>query len=482
MSGNTAGAQEVVLSTSGGLGEAETSGVLLNVIPKDGSNTFSGSFFVSGANSSMQGNNYTQALKDQGLKTPSELLKLWDVNPMGGGRIIRDKLWFYLTYREVRTDNTVPGMWVNRNAGNVNAWTVDFDKTRQAFSDDLARNGIGRITWQATPRNKINLHWSEQYKTSNTKGGGTGTQTIEATLWTFYGTPSHIQQATWSSPVTSRLLLEAGWGTYEARYRNWPRVDGTYNPRMIRAIEQAGDIPGLTFRQPIGTNGGFYHNWIGTLANTRASMSYVTGAHNMKFGYQGGFNNPTQTLSLTNELMVVRMQNGAVNQLRQSILATDSPANIKYVRNLLPTSFYAQDQWTSGRLTLQGGVRYDYLLTTYPESRIGGAGFTAAAAKEIVYASRSTQGVHWHDLTPRMGVAYDLFGTGKTALKFNLGKYMEAFSATNTDFDLNPLIRTTVSTTRTWTDTNKDFIPNCDLSNPEKNGECAAMDDKNLGK
>ena len=57
-----------------------------------------------------------------------------------------------------------------------------------------------------------------------------------------------------------------------------------------------------------------------------------------------------------------------------------------------------------------------------------------------------------------MGAAYDLFGNGKTAVKFNLGKYMEAFSATNTDLDLNPLIRTTISTTRTWTDTNKDFV------------------------
>ena len=80
-----------------------------------------------------------------------------------------------------------------------------------------------------------------------------------------------------------------------------------------------------------------------------------------------------------------------------------------------------------------------------------------------------------------MGVAYDLFGNGKTAIKFNLGKYMEAIPATNSDLDLNPIIRTAISTTRTWTDTNKDFVANCDLSNREKNGECAAMDNKNLG-
>jgi hypothetical protein len=80
-----------------------------------------------------------------------------------------------------------------------------------------------------------------------------------------------------------------------------------------------------------------------------------------------------------------------------------------------------------------------------------------------------------------VGVAYDLFGNGKTAVKFNLGKYMEAITATNSDLDMNPLIRTAVSTTRVWTDTNKNFVPDCNLSSPTKNGECANMDNQTLG-
>ena len=70
----------------------------------------------------MQGSNYTDSLKAQGLRTPSELNSMYEFNPMGGGRIIRDKLWFYMSYRQIATDNTVPGMWVNKNAGNPNAW------------------------------------------------------------------------------------------------------------------------------------------------------------------------------------------------------------------------------------------------------------------------------------------------------------------------------------------------------------------------
>ena len=37
-----------------------------------------------------------------------------------------------------------------------------------------------------------------------------------------------------------------------------------------------------------------------------------------------------------------------------------------------------------------------------------------------------TKGVDsYKDITPRMGAAYDVFGNGKTALKVNVGKYLE---------------------------------------------------------
>ena len=177
---NVGVAQEVVLSTSGGLGEAETSGVCLNVIPREGGNTFSGSIVANGASGSWQGSNYTQSLKDQGLRAPSELNSLYEFNPMGGGRIIRDRLWFYTSYRHIATDNSVPGMFVNRNAGNPNAWSVDFDTSKQANTDTLDRILGTRITWQATPRNKINLSWQEDIYRSAWNGGGTATTTIEA--------------------------------------------------------------------------------------------------------------------------------------------------------------------------------------------------------------------------------------------------------------------------------------------------------------
>jgi hypothetical protein len=464
--------QEVVLTTSGGLGEAETAGVILNVIPREGANTFSGQFVISGANGAMQGSNYTDALKAADLTTPQELKNVYDVNPMGGGRIIRDMLWFYSTYRQTGSEQTVPGMWINRNAGDPNAWTVDFDKTRQAFTDRVERQGTIRLTWQISPRNKVNVHWSEQFNDLAKKGGGTATQTVEATQRLLY-IPSRQPHATWSSPVSGKLLLEAGWGAYQARYRTgMPRADGTHNPRMIRVQEQIGEIPNLTSRMPLQ----FAHHLIGTLASLRGSASYVTGAHSMKFGYQGGYSNPSLTLDYFDPVILIRTSNGVANRLTQTIV-TDN--NFKSVRILLPNNFYAQDQWTRNRLTLQGGVRLDMLRSRYPDQRVGGPGYPYAP-QEVFYPAGSTPGWNWKDITPRMGMAYDPFGNGKTALKFNLGQYKQAILGGIGDYDMNPLARIVTSTTRTWTD-NGDFVVGCNLTNPAKNGECGAMDNQTLG-
>src|ERR1700681_492674 len=237
---NVAGSQEVVTSTSGGLGEAETAGVVFNVISRDGGNTYSGSFVGSGASGSMQGSNYTQALKDAGLRSPSQLLKVYEFNPTGGGKIVRDRLWFYLTYRESYAESTIPGMWFNKNAGDPTKWTVDFDLSRPAFNDTRVRNYIGRVTWQVSPRNKINFQDSEQYSSGNRTGGGSSTRTPEAQGLNLY-TPGHTRVLTWSSPVTSRLLFEAGWGSYMANYANdAPRIDGSFNPAMVSVLEQTG--------------------------------------------------------------------------------------------------------------------------------------------------------------------------------------------------------------------------------------------------
>ena len=285
---------------------------------------------------------------------------------------------------------------------------------------------------------------------------------------------------------------------YQARYRFGMRNDGSHNPAMIQRLEQGAaetGIPGLISRMPRAPGqGGFTHSLIGNLASLRASLTYVTGSHNMKFGYQGGFGNPSQTYQSFTQVVQVRTLNGLPNQLTQTIMGGP---DTKYVRNLIPTNFYAQDQWTTGRLTVQGGLRYDSLISNYPDQRIGGPGWPYAPT-EIFFPSRSTPGYEWKDLSPRVGLAYDLFGNGKTAIRFNIGKYLEAITASNNDLDMNPITRMVVNSTRNWTDGRTaitgapalpegdprrgNMVPDCDLNNAAANGECAALDNQNLGR
>jgi hypothetical protein len=284
---------------------------------------------------------------------------------------------------------------------------------------------------------------------------------------------------TWSSPVSNRFLIEAGFGTYLARYGSG-ELPGNPTRNMVRVVEQCaagcpanGNIPNLAFRSH-----NWEDNWNG--AHTwRASASYVTGAHNMKFGYQGAFHsyNPK---TFTNDLFLqYRVNNGVPNQLTQSLQPFDRHDRVRY------TALYAQEQWTRGRMTLQGALRYDNAWSYFNEQRVGPTRFAPVG---IVYPK--TEGVTgFHDITPRLGVAYDLFGTGRTSIKVNAGRYLEAAAALGIYSASNPVTRISTTATRTWTDSNSNWVPDCDLLNPAAQNltgaggdNCAALSDANFGR
>src|SRR6185503_3347535 len=93
-------AQEVVTTTSGGMGESEVGGPTLSIIPKSGSNTIRGAAYVAGVSKGMVSTNYTDELRAAGLTTPGKLLKQWDVTYGQGGPIIKDRLWYHAAIRD----------------------------------------------------------------------------------------------------------------------------------------------------------------------------------------------------------------------------------------------------------------------------------------------------------------------------------------------------------------------------------------------
>ena len=84
------------------------------------------------------------------------------------------------------------------------------------------------------------------------------------------------------------------------------------------------------------------------------------------------------------------------------------------------------------------------------------------------------------DINPRVGAAYDLFGNGRTALKFAIGRYV---AKTNVDVPAanNPITTSVITTSRAWRDLNKNFVPDCDLGNFGEQPECGAIDNQFFG-
>src|SRR5688572_13253540 len=477
-------AQEIVTTTSGGLGEAEVGGPSFSIVPKTGGNRLTGSFYESTITKGMVGDNYTDELKARGLVTPGKLFKLWDINVGVGGPVKKDLAWFFFQFRDQGSHRTIPGMFANKNMGDPTKWTYERDTTRPAVAAGSWRNAALRMTVQPTQRNKFNVFWDQQVPcqgagvlgsdagcrqsgdneiicgaagASNPPCSATSAPEV-GTYLSGYG--QRVQQATWTSPATNKLLLEAGFGTY------WSQWGGTAHPgsnfaQLVGVTEQCtagcavnGGIAGLQYR-----SGTYRQNFQGTIG-WRGSASYVSGAHSMKFGYQGGHLIDNQFTTTNDHFYSIRVNNGVPNQITESINGIPVQQRVRYA------SFYGQESWTMGRVTLQGALRYDRAWSYFPEVTVGPVRFFP---NPVTYPK--TEGVTgYNDLSPRGGLAWDVRGNGKTSLKVNFGKYLQAAQNGLSYGQLRPTGRLATTITRTWQDDDLDFVPDCVLENPLAQG------------
>ena len=293
---DTAGAQELQFTLSGGLGEAETGGINLNIVPKTGGNRFAGEFFTSAAGKWSQSDNVDDSLRRSASRTAG-IVKNWDVNASVGGPIKRDRLWFYANVRDFGTHRVVPGAFGNLNAGDATKWTYVEDRSQEIRNDSAETLGSIRLTAQVTPRNKVGFFIDQQRQCTGSAlaKGGEGWCRDRANEWVALGglftspeadaiaanrSPQRVMQATWSSTATSKLLLEAGFSSYISRW-GWMETPGA----ITNLIPVTTIVP--TFKTFRGLDNYFYNH---QSANVwRASASYVTGRAQREFGYQGAY-------------------------------------------------------------------------------------------------------------------------------------------------------------------------------------------------
>ena len=298
-------AQEVVTTNSGGLGEAEVGGPALNIVPKSGGNTIKGQIYLSGVPSSFVSSNYTEELRIAGLATPGKLLKQWDETFGVGGPIKKDRLWYYATYRDEGQHRTIPGIFPNLNAGNPNTWEYQpGHEPAGARGGELSacerpfpRAGIAAEQVQCPLGPSVALqrrlvHIRRRVPGAVRSGsvvgplglGGLSATTSPETSG-YLRTTVQNRQVTWQSPVTNRLLLEAGLGSYVAAWGPF-EAPGNLTRGLVRVTElqaRNGAVANFNYRSA---------NWAENWDNPnrwRTSASYVTGAHSMKFGYEGSY-------------------------------------------------------------------------------------------------------------------------------------------------------------------------------------------------
>jgi hypothetical protein len=483
-------AAEVTFTISGNLGEAETGGPQMTVVPRSGSNTFNGSAFFSIITDKMQSDNYDATqLSILGAQAKSLLNRDYQLSI--GGPVIRDKMWFFFNNRQVAFADAQPGIYANSNAGDPTKWTYVPDFSRQGRIDQVRNIFALRLTMQLTPKNKLMVFWDEQPYCSGAAWPGTSEDGCMQNKdgWIYGGSQNNVffgpgpnspetgdyqsnhqrvQQVKYTAPATNRLLLEAGFGTYISQW-GYTERPGDPTKNLIRMQEQSAQIfdrngnrvptscadcltvgGNLKFRSSNTPTGYiFAHTW-------NAAASYVTGAHSMKFGYQGAYHRDDDNLFniiTNNDRLMYRVNNGVPNQVTIQAGPWERKARTEYY------AFFAQEQWTRNRLTLQGALRFDHAWSSFPEQIIGPDIWVPTAI--VVPAQLGIEG--YNDLSPRVGAAYDVFGNGKTSLKANIGKYMHPASNSGRFVNANPSERITTLVARTWVDGNSNFAADCNL-------------------
>jgi hypothetical protein len=437
---------QVDIQLSGQMAETGTNGVIMNLVPRSGGNTFSGSALVNGSHPNLQSSNITDRLRERGLQGASTSLKrLYDINGAVGGPIMRDRLWFYATSRYYTNENYLAGLFYPVDPSAI---VRAEDPSRQAYNGTYTYDNNGRLTWGISDKQKISGFYAYQYKVDPhwQLNATISPEAVRVTTW-------HTQLSTtkWTYTATNRLLFEAGIAAGASPDTIKADLDAIGG---IAIQEQGGTIARpLTYRAPTGFD---FDDRLPSQSYNVAG-SYITGSHSAKLGielqrghfWRGDNNDSTGGIWY-------RTRDYIPNQVTIQAPLSGWQDNLNY--NL---GIFVQDRWTMDRLTVSGGVRLDL----QNEST---SAFQATPHRWLPNRNTFYDAVedvpNWKDINPRVSAAYDLFGTGRTAIKASASRGVEQDSIRYARLN-NPATTVDTQTAREWQDGDRDFVVDCDLLN-----------------
>ncbi len=472
---NDSSFEEFSYVTGADSAEVGQGGMRVNMVPRDGGNTFRGSMIANWADEAFTSDNCGSPGIGQactranlsGSKTfnPNNALtnvdvvqKIWDVNPQIGGPIVRNKLWFNYTFRHWGSTKTKTDAYFDKNDSQ---FVYDPDFTKPGLDDGHIVSNAGRLSWQMSSKDKVSGYFDNQRKYRNHWGIAA---TIPPEAAGVQVTPtSYVGVVKWTRTHTNRLLLEGGFGIYNQNYTE------LYQPSVTGSEDKVWDDTSImnarVYNVVDASNGRQANAWpnpadhYSVLRTFMGAASYVAGNHNFRVG--GTYSNGDWKLLTrwTGDMQPITYTAG-----RPTSVTLRLPSDRNNGINM-DLGLYAQDRWTIGRVTLNLGLRYDQFIGESRESSVlasrlsGGATFGECSDGTVDPGDLCTGTVqNWKDISPRVGFAMDVFGDGRTALKASYARYVagQAIAFAN---QVNPIGALTATDTRAWNDLDGNGLP-----------------------